>query len=221
MRDRFSGAIVFPPTLQRHRLSHYKDTPVAPGVDLRLASAKRACAGRIHAAQDRSDRSRHGRLACVAGERAARVSGGTPSGRCPHWQRPKKLRRQPLRPKLGHPQPVYRRRHVANGAKLTRGESASQFLLRPWCWRRRSHFLSDFLEGPAGHREDCVFAAAGLPPLHGDIDIMRVDLQRPSPTRCALGCDQHRALYFAACPTGQFSCTVFAGASRARGRSAG
>ncbi len=55
--------------------------------DLRLAAAERAGARRIHAAQDRGDRTRHGRVARLAGQRTPGLAGWTPSGRRPHGQR--------------------------------------------------------------------------------------------------------------------------------------
>src|SRR5579864_2262705 len=54
-------------------------------------------------------------------------------------------------------------------------------------------FLADFLERLAGCREHSILAGVMLPTLHRDVDVMRIDFQRPSLAADALRRDQYGA----------------------------
>ena len=84
--------------------------PAGAAHDLRLAAAERARARRVHAGEDGGDRPRHGRAARLAGARqSGRRAGRAPPGRHAHGQRSEDFGREPLRPELGHSEPVRHR----------------------------------------------------------------------------------------------------------------
>ena len=84
--------------------------PAGAAHDLRLAAAERARARRIHAEEDGGDRPRDGRAAWSGARRSARRRAGrAPRRRHPHGQRSEDLGGEPLRPELGHSEPVRHR----------------------------------------------------------------------------------------------------------------
>src|SRR6516165_2695979 len=77
--------------------------------DLRLATAERARARRVHDEEDGGDRAHHGSGAGVARAVGPRRAGRSPRGRNAHGKRSEDLRGQSLRAELGCPQPVHHR----------------------------------------------------------------------------------------------------------------
>src|SRR6516165_3887256 len=77
--------------------------------DLRLATAERACARRVHDEEDGGDRAHHGSGAGVARAVGPRRPGRSPRGRNAHGKRSEDLRGQSLWAELGCPQPVHHR----------------------------------------------------------------------------------------------------------------
>src|SRR6516165_11600954 len=87
--------------------------------DLRLATAERACARRVHDEEDGGDWTHHGSGAGVARTLGPGRAGRSPRGRNAHGKRSEDLRGQSLRAELGCPEPVrHRELHIPNHERV-------------------------------------------------------------------------------------------------------